>query len=172
MARTGRRPTLLTGVLLRGVLLAGGPLRGALLAGALLGLPGCTPEITTHGYRFDEATVAQIEPGRTTKDAVTRLLGSPSSVATFDDKVWYYISQRSEHKSFYQDEVVEQKVITIGFDDAGVVQTIDKRGLNDARDIAFVSRETPTSGKELSLLEQFLSNIGRFNPQGQEAPKH
>ena len=160
MARTGRRPPLLTGALLT----------FALLSGALLGLLGCSPEISTHGYRFDEATLAQIEPGRTTKDAVTRLLGSPSSVATFDDKLWYYISQRSEHKSFYQDQVVEQKVITIGFDDAGVVRTIDKRGLKDAQDVAFVSRETPTSGKQLSLLEQFVGNIGRFNPQGQEKP--
>jgi outer membrane protein assembly factor BamE (lipoprotein component of BamABCDE complex) len=162
MARTGRRPALLTGVLLTGVLLA-----GALLTGGPL---GCSPEISTHGYRFDEATLAQIEPGRTTKDAVTRLLGSPSSVATFDNKVWYYISQRSEHKSFYQDHVVEQKVIAIAFDDAGVVQTIDKRGLKDGHDVAFVSRETPTSGKQLSLLEQFVGNIGRFNPQGQEKP--
>ncbi len=167
MARTGRRPALLTGVLLTGVLLRGALLTGGLLTGGLL---GCAPEISTHGYRFDEATLAQIEPGRTNKDAVTRLLGSPSSVATFDNKVWYYISQRSEHKSFYQDHVVEQKVIAIAFDDAGVVQTIDKRGLKDGHDVAFVSRETPTSGKQLSLLEQFVGNIGRFNPQGQEKP--
>jgi outer membrane protein assembly factor BamE (lipoprotein component of BamABCDE complex) len=135
---------------------------------ALLSLVACTPEISTHGYRFDEAALAQLEPGRTTRDGVVQLLGSPSSVATFDDKIWYYVSQRSEHTSFYQDQVVEQKVITITFDDRSVVQSIDHHGLNDAREVAFVDRETPTSGQELSLLQQFLGNIGRFNPQGDQ----
>ncbi len=137
----------------------------ALAALTLLTLAGCAPEITTHGYRFDEATLAQLEPGRTTEDGVTRLLGSPSSVATFDKRVWYYITQRTEHKSFYQDQVVEQKVVEIAFDDKGVLQSVEKRNLADARDVALVDRETPTSGNELSLLQQFIGNIGRFNPQ-------
>ena len=142
--------------------------RAALAASALLIPVACTPEITTHGYRFDEATLAQLEPGRTTRDGVLRLLGSPSSTATFDDKVWYYVSQRSEHMSFYQDEVVEQQVISVTFDDGGLLQSIDRHGLDDAREVALVDRETPTSGNELSMLQQFLGNIGRFNPQGEE----
>jgi outer membrane protein assembly factor BamE (lipoprotein component of BamABCDE complex) len=140
----------------------------ALAALALLALCACTPQISTHGYRFDEASLAQLEPGRTTQDGVTRLLGSPSSVATFDPRVWYYISQRTEHKSFYQDRVVEQKVITVSFDDRGVLKSIDHHGLDDAHDVALVARETPTSGQELSLLQQFLGNIGRFNPPGEK----
>ncbi len=144
--------------------------RAALAASALLIPVACTPEITTHGYRFDEATLAQLEPGRTTRDGVLRLLGSPSSTATFDDKVWYYVSQRSEHMSFYQDEVIEQKVISVTFDDGGLLQSIDRHGLDDAREVALVDRETPTSGNELSMLQQFLGNIGRFNPQGEEKP--
>jgi outer membrane protein assembly factor BamE (lipoprotein component of BamABCDE complex) len=140
----------------------------ALPALALLTLPACTPEISTHGYRFDEAALAQVEPGRTTQDGITQLLGSPSAVSTFNDRVWYYINQRTEHKSFYQDQVVEQKVITVTFDDRGVVHSIDHHGLGDARQVAFVDRETPTSGQELSMLQQFLGNIGRFNPQGDQ----
>jgi outer membrane protein assembly factor BamE (lipoprotein component of BamABCDE complex) len=141
---------------------------GCTAALAALMLLGCTPEITTHGYRFDETSLQQLEPGRTTEDGVTRLLGSPSAVATFNPRVWYYITQRSEHKSFYQDQVVDQKVVEITFDDKGVLQNVDQRSLADARNVALVERETPTSGNELSVLQQFLGNIGRFNPQGQE----
>jgi outer membrane protein assembly factor BamE (lipoprotein component of BamABCDE complex) len=137
---------------------------------AFLTLVACTPEISNHGYRFDEAALAQVEPGRTTRDGVAQLLGSPSSMATFDDKIWYYVSQRSEHMSFYQDEVVEQKVISITFDAGGVVQSVDHHDLGDAQEVAFVARETPTSGKELNALQQFLSNLGRFNPQGNQTP--
>jgi outer membrane protein assembly factor BamE (lipoprotein component of BamABCDE complex) len=142
--------------------------RAARAALALLTLSACTPEVSNHGYRFDEAALAQLEPGRTTRDGALELLGSPSAVSTFDSKVWYYVSQRTEHASFYQDEVVEQKVIEITFDDRDVVQTIDRRSLDDAREIAFVDRETPTSGNELNLFQQFVGNIGRFNPEGQE----
>jgi outer membrane protein assembly factor BamE (lipoprotein component of BamABCDE complex) len=140
----------------------------ALGAALLLTLAACAPEVSTHGYRFDEAALAQLEPGRTTQDSVSRLLGSPSAVSTFSDRIWYYIDQRTEHTSFYQDQVVEQKVITVTFNDAGVVQSVDHHGLDDARQVAFVDRETPTSGNELNLLQQFIGNIGRFNPQGDQ----
>jgi outer membrane protein assembly factor BamE (lipoprotein component of BamABCDE complex) len=136
----------------------------AVAALALTSLSACAPNISTHGYRFDEASLAQLEPGRTTEAGVTKLLGSPSSVATFDKRIWYYITQRWEQRSFYQDKVVEQKVVTLTFNDKGVLQNIDRYGLGDARQVALVDRVTPTSGNELTLLQQFLGNIGRFNP--------
>jgi outer membrane protein assembly factor BamE (lipoprotein component of BamABCDE complex) len=136
----------------------------ALLFVAALGLPASAPEVSTHGYRFDEAALTQLEPGRTTRDGTLQLLGSPSSIATFDDRVWYYVSQRTERMSFYQEEIVDQKVITITFDDRDVIQHIERQSLEDAREVALVGRETPTSGSELGILEQFIGNIGRFNP--------
>jgi outer membrane protein assembly factor BamE (lipoprotein component of BamABCDE complex) len=131
---------------------------------ATLSLPACAPTITTHGHRFDAAALAQVEPGRSSQRDVTQLLGSPSSLATFDDRTWYYISQRIERHSFYYSTVVSQDVVAIVFDDQGTVSQIDRHGLDSARDIDLVARETPTAGNELSVIEQFLGNIGRFNP--------
>lgn len=123
----------------------------------------CSPVVATHGHRLDEQALTQIEPGVTSRDQVVRLLGSPSSLSTFDDSDWYYVSQRSEKRSFYQEEVVEQQVVTISFDDQGRVQGVSEGGLEQARDIDPVERETPTAGNELSVFEQFIGNIGRFN---------
>ena len=134
---------------------------------AALGLAACAAQICTHGYRLDETALAQLEPGQTTQDGVLQLLGSPSSIATFDDRVWYYVSQRTEGMSFYQEKVVDQKVVAITFDDQGAVSHVDRHDLNGARDI-LVDRETPTSGNELSMLEQFIGNIGRFNPPDED----
>ena len=133
-----------------------------LVAGLVL--IGCVPQVSNHGYRLDEAAFAQIEPGRTTRDQVLQLLGSPSALTTFDGSVWYYVSQRSERLSFYQDNVVNQDVVTITFDDLGTVASIDRHGLERAHEVSFVQRETPTSGSELTAFEQFIGNIGRFNP--------
>ena len=143
----------------------GASARGAGRVGlALLVMTACTPQVSNHGYRLDEAALAQVQPGRTSRDQVLQLLGSPSSQATFDGAVWYYVSQRTERMSFYQEEVVNQDVVAIAFDDLGTVNRIDRHGLDRAQEVSFVDRETPTSGTELSVLEQFIGNIGRFNP--------
>lgn len=134
---------------------------GAILFGLIA--TACTPTVQTHGYRLDPEMMAQVEPGRTTREDVLQLLGSPSSVATFDQSTWYYITQRTERMSFYQDEVVAQDVVAIGFNDQGTVAEVGALGMDDAREVALVERETPTSGNELSAIEQFIGNIGRFN---------
>ena len=123
----------------------------------------CSPTVSTHGHRLDDEMLAQLEPGRTSRDQVVSLLGSPSSRSTFDDGSWYYVSRRTERKSFYQEDVVDQQVVTITFDQSGVVEAVERGALEDARRIQPVARETPTEGNELSLLEQFIGNVGRFN---------
>jgi outer membrane protein assembly factor BamE (lipoprotein component of BamABCDE complex) len=139
-----------------------------LAALAALGLPACAPNISTHGHRLDAAALAQIEPGQSSEDDVVQLLGSPSSLATFDDRTWYYVSQRIERRTFYFNTVVAQDVVAIVFDDQGTVSRIDRHDLNGAREVDLVDRETPTAGNELTVLEQFLGNIGRFNPPEDE----
>jgi outer membrane protein assembly factor BamE (lipoprotein component of BamABCDE complex) len=129
-----------------------------------LALIACTPQVSNHGYLLDEAAFAQVVPGRTSREQVLQLLGSPSSLATFDGSVWYYVSQRTERMSFYQEEVVNQDVVAIAFDDLGTVTQVDRHGLDRAQEVSLVDRETPTSGSELSVFEQFIGNIGRFNP--------
>jgi outer membrane protein assembly factor BamE (lipoprotein component of BamABCDE complex) len=133
-----------------------------------LQLGACTANVAAHGHRLDGAALAQVEPGRSSQRDVAQLLGSPSSLATFDDRTWYYVSQRTERHSFYHTTVVSQDVVAIEFDEQGTVSRVDRHDLNGAREIDLVDRETPTSGNEMSVLEQFLGNIGRFNPAGDE----
>jgi len=128
-----------------------------------LGLLACSPMVRTHGHVLDEDALARIEPGRTSRDQVARLLGSPSSRGTFDDSAWYYVSQRTERHSFYQEQVVEQNVVAITFDQRGTVRDVTRRDLDDARDVDLVARETPTVGNELTFVEQLIGNLGRFN---------
>ena len=54
-------------------------------------------------------------------------------------------------------------MIQITFDESGRVQTIKNYDLSDAQNIAMVARITPTSGKELTVLEQILGNVGKFS---------
>ena len=130
----------------------------------------CAPTVGVHGNRLDEEALARIQPGQTTQQEVLQLLGSPSTVGTFDGEAWYYISRRTEHRSFYQNDVVAQDVVAITFNGQGVVDSLDRRGLEDARSIQPVSRTTPTAGNELSLIEQLIGNVGRFDARDADAP--
>ncbi|WGF90550.1 outer membrane protein assembly factor BamE [Marinivivus vitaminiproducens] len=129
----------------------------ALFAGA------CSPTTVNHGYRFNQEAFDQIEPGVSTRQDVASLMGSPTTFNSFSDTSWYYIEQKSERRSFYQSNLVDQRVVAIDFDPSGVVADIRLRGLDDARQVAVVERTTPTGGNELTVVQQFVGNIGRFN---------
>jgi outer membrane protein assembly factor BamE (lipoprotein component of BamABCDE complex) len=81
------------------------------------------------------------------------VLGTPSTVATVSGEAFYYISQRAERPvSFMQSKVVDQRVIAVYFDRNRRVKRLAEYGLKDGRIFDFISRTTPTSGADLSLL--------------------
>ena len=122
----------------------------------------CTPNVATRGNLPDPDKLAEIVPGEASRDDVVYLLGSPSSAATFGDEIWYYIAARVETVAFNEPEVIDQQVIAIRFGEDGLVTAIDKYGMDDARAVETVDRVTPTSGKEVTILQQLIGNVGRF----------
>ncbi len=128
----------------------------------------CAPNVATRGNLPDPGKLAEIVPGEATRDDVAALLGSPSSAATFGAEVWYYIAARVETVAFNEPEEIDQQVIAIHFGDDGLVAAIDTYGLDDARAVEIVDRVTPTSGKEITILQQLIGNVGRFARKGEE----
>lgn len=131
-----------------------------------LAVVGCAPTVDLRGDLPDPAKVAEIQPGVTTKEMVSQLLGSPSSVSTFNDKTWYYISRRTEQTAFFDPQVLDQQVVAVAFDDGGIVRDVERRGLADSRPIEPSARVTPSAGRELGFFEQLIGNLGRFNQEG------
>jgi outer membrane protein assembly factor BamE (lipoprotein component of BamABCDE complex) len=119
--------------------------------------------VETHGHSLDEAQLAKITPGSTSRQEVLQLMGSPSALSTFDDAAWYYVSQRTEKRSFYQEGVVDQEVVTISFDDQDRVAAVDRHGLDQVAAVDPVDRVTATAGASPSIIEQLIGNIGRFS---------
>lgn len=134
----------------------------ALFAAAVL-LAACQANVQVRGNLPDPEVLAEVRSGVHGREEVAGILGSPSSASTFKDNVWYYIGQRVEQGvSFLRPDVVEQKVIEVTFDETGVVESLKTYDLADARDVDPVDRETPTEGRDLTLLQQLFGNIGRF----------
>jgi outer membrane protein assembly factor BamE (lipoprotein component of BamABCDE complex) len=130
-------------------------------AAALLGatLAACTGEQFQRGYILPPGALEQIPIGAS-QDQVLIVMGTPSTVATLSGEVFYYISQRSERKvAFMNQQVIDQRVIAIYFDQDRRVRRIANYGLQDGHIFDFISRTTPTSGQELSYLTPLFKII-------------
>jgi len=134
-----------------------------MLAAFLLG--GCAATVAQRGNVPDPEKLELVKPGDS-KDSVAQTIGSPSTIGTFSDKRWYYISRKTEKVAFFNPSTVDQQVIEVVFDDKDKVVEVKKLNLADANDVDLVGRKTPTAGKSVTIIDQFLGNLGRFNKSG------
>lgn len=133
-----------------------------LAAGAAAALAACAPTVARHGFQVTDADPRDVRVGEDNKTTVLSRLGSPSATSTFEPNVWYYVSQTSERYTFHKSQVSSRDVIAIAFDDASEqVTEVRVLGLEDGRQLAYNDRETPTRGRELTVIEQILGNVGR-----------
>ena len=134
---------------------------GAILAAGLL-LGGCMGETLTRGYVPSELALEQVTVGAS-REQVLLTLGTPSTTADFSGEVFYYITQKSNRPvAFMNARVIDQRVLAIYFTEDGAVEQIADYGLQDGRIFDFVSRTTPTTGKDFSFISQHLSATGRM----------
>jgi outer membrane protein assembly factor BamE (lipoprotein component of BamABCDE complex) len=118
--------------------------------GVLLG--GCFSETYHRGYILPDGALEQIPIG-STQEQVLIVLGTPSTVATLSGEAFYYISQRSERPvGFMPQQVVDQRVVAVYFDRNRRVERLADYRLKDGRVFDFVSRTTPTGGKDVAYL--------------------
>ena len=122
-------------------------LRNAAIAVTLSGvlLTGCqTGEVLKQGYVVDEETLA-LAPVGSSREQVLLSLGSPSTTATFDNEVFYYISQeRSRPVAFMKPKLVQQSILAVYFNEEGNVDRLANYTMKDGIVFDMVSRTTPT----------------------------
>jgi outer membrane protein assembly factor BamE (lipoprotein component of BamABCDE complex) len=145
----------------RGSLFAAKMSVGILALSLLLG--GCFGETYQRGYVIPEGALQQIPLGAS-QEQVLIVLGTPSTVATISGEAFYYISQRTEKPvAFMPDTPVDQRVVAIYFDKNRKVERIADYGLRDGKVFDYVSRTTPTTNLDASLLGS-LFGIFRGGP--------
>ena len=131
----------------------------AAVALVCMALAACTGEQFQKGYILPTGALEQIPIGAS-QDQVLIVLGTPSTVATLDGEVFYYISQRTERPvMFMNQKVVDQRVVAIYFDKDRRVQRVADYGIKDGKLFDFVSRTTPTAGSDMNFIKQLMSTI-------------
>ena len=135
---------------------------------AMAVLVACSPIIDSRGNLPDPEDLEKIRVGGTSKDQVVQILGSPSAIATFDPNTWHYISKRTETVAFFRPQTLDQNVLTVRFDEVGLVKELVAYDKASGEEVVIVDRTTPTAGQSLSLFQQLFGNLGRF---GDTPPK-
>ena len=127
-----------------------------------LALAGCGDrfrETFQRGYVLQEGALEQVPIGAS-QEQVLIVLGTPSTVATVNGEVFYYISQKAERAAaFLKQEVTDQRVIAVYFDNDRKVRRLANYGLKDGKVFDFVSQTTPTGGQDLNYLRGVFKNL-------------
>ena len=126
-------------------------------------IPVFTPR-SLRGNLIEDDQLSQVVVGVSSRNDVLALLGSPSATGTFDDSEWFYIGGVTRQRPGRLLGIEEQRVVIMRFDQRGTLREVRRLGVEDGRDIAAVSRITPTPGNERSFLQQLFGNIGRVGP--------
>lgn len=146
----------------------------AILSVSLLAIGACTPVASYQGFQVIDQAPADVKVGTDTRSTVLSRLGTPTAKSAIDNETWFYISQLSSKTGFYQPRVNRRDVVAIAFTKGGdQVSAVNTYSLKDGRVIAYNGRETPTRGRELTVLEQLLGSIsaaGALPPNQDQTP--
>ena len=130
-------------------------------APALSAAAACSPTASYQGFQAIDQRPQDVKVGEDTRSTVLTKLGSPTATSTFDKDVWFYISQLRTQTSFYKPKVAARSVVAIAFDhDTEQVKSVNTYTLADGRVINYDPHETPTRGREMTILEQLIGSIG------------
>lgn len=135
-----------------------------LVMAAVLG--ACSPTIATRGNLITDTQFEQVKAQTSTRADVTKAWGPPTSASSFDQNTWYYIGETTAQKGIFAPEVVKRRIIRVKFDATNndTVTEVEDLDPAQARTVALVGRTTPTAGKDFTVFQQLIGNIGKYNP--------
>jgi len=130
----------------------------------LLLLSNCqrNPVIKTHGVAFLDKKHANLIINQTNKNDVKKVLGHPSTIATFDNAIWIYIERtrtRGKLLNFGQNIIEKNNVLALQFDQYGILTKKDFYDKSKINDVNFTDDITNATSIEKSFVYSFLSSL-------------
>lgn len=120
----------------------------------------CAPIYRNHGYVPTDEELARITVGKDTRDTVATYIGRPSAEGLLNDVGWYYVESRWKTFGALAPKEEQREVVAISFNDAGVVENVERFGLEKGQIVPISRRVTKENIKSVGLLRQLFGNIG------------
>ncbi|WP_245904208.1 outer membrane protein assembly factor BamE [Roseicyclus mahoneyensis] len=128
----------------------------------VLGLAACSETFINHGFVPPPEDLAAVSIGDS-RETVAAAIGTPGAAGVMRDEAWFYAAYRVRNFAYRAPEVIERQILAVSFDGGGRVTNIEEFGLEDGQIVQLSRRVTTSSVREISFLQQILSNFGRIN---------
>jgi outer membrane protein assembly factor BamE (lipoprotein component of BamABCDE complex) len=125
----------------------------------LVALSACTSIYRNHGYVPTDKDLAEVVVGESTQDDVGLAIGRPSSIGVLTGSGWFYVGSRFKQQGLRAPVEIDRQVVAITFDDAGVVENVERFGLEKGQVVVISRRVTDSNIKGVSFLRQLLGNL-------------
>ncbi|MGB3178419.1 MAG: outer membrane protein assembly factor BamE [Albidovulum sp.] len=129
----------------------------------LIAVASCTSIYRNHGYVPRDTDLDKIVVGQSTRENVSQAVGRPSSTGLLTGGAWYYVGSRFRHYAARAPQEIERQVVAVSFNEAGVVENVERFGLENGQAVVISRRVTDSNIKGLSFLRQLLGNIGNIS---------
>ena len=123
----------------------------------------CTPLYRNQGYVPSEDELALIEVGTDTRETIAAKIGRPSASGLLNDVGWYYVQSRFKHFGPYKPQEEERQVVAVTFTDEGIVENVERFGLEQGQVVMLSRRVTAPNVHGRSALSQIFANVGKMN---------
>ena len=139
-------------------------IRRATLAFALLSVAAACARLSdSHGYIPEQTALDDIVVGQDTKQTAALILGRPSTSGIVDDRGWFYVRSDYERFLWRAPEETNRQVVAVSFDDAGVIENVERFGLEEGQVVVLSRRVTTSNTQGVGFLRQLFSNLGNFD---------
>ncbi len=128
--------------------------------GAMTLTGACTPLRGHQGYVVDPDLVNSVQVGVDNRQTVAKVLGKPTFTSQFNEGEWFYVSRDTRYFAYNTPKPKDQTVLRIRFDDKGVVNQVQRTGVEQVASITPYGRITPTLGRKRSFFRDIFGNIG------------
>ncbi len=138
-------------------------LRAAVFGFVILAIAACAPVFRNHGYVPTDDELAAIKVGEDTRETLRASVGAPSTSGLLNDTGWYYVQSRWKNSGALPPREIDRQVVAITFSEDGIVQNVERFGLDQGRVVRLSRRVTDSNIKGLSILRQLFGNVGRLD---------
>ena len=120
-------------------------------------LTSCTEKISYSGKMFNlNENIYNLN----TKKETISYLGYPNYIDPIEKKYFYY-SEKKISKNFFNNKIIDRKLIVIHFNSNDTIKSIDEYDLSSQNQIKLVEDQTTSEIFKQGLLEKVFGGIGK-----------
>ena len=116
--------------------------------------------VENHGQIYEKnINFKELQVGKTTKNEIVELLGSPSTTSNFDnEQSWIYISSEFNKFVFLDGSNTDQKILILSFNQ-NTLKDKELLSRNDINNIEYEDTITDSKGKKINWIKEFFTNL-------------